>query len=299
MPTPPEVAGRGDRQSRAAARRRRGVAVATALTMAATAGLGVGWFARGTYNAPASATTAGASAATGAVSASAARSAAPGTVGCPAPRKVTSMPGRRAVALTFDDGPSLDTTQRILAILAAKGVKATFFETGEHAAAHPELVKAVVDQGHAVGSHSWSHPRLTSLSATAVTDEVDRSTQAVSAAAGTRVCLMRPPFGLSDTRSDGIIAALGLTNVGWTHNPKDWLNPTPEQLRRDSAPWPGNPSTILLLHEHGREDPEQIGPSATVEALPHIIDDYRAAGYAFVQVDGKPFAAPAGGATRL
>lgn len=265
--------------------RRRATAVATALAMALASGFAAGWFVRGSVGAgepPAQA--AGTSAVV------TAQPVGVGARGCPSPRRITTLPGTApTVALTFDDGPSEDTTSAILAILAAKGVRATFFETGEHASSHPQLVADVVAGGHAVGSHSWNHPRLTELTAAQVADQLERSNAAVSAAAGTRVCLMRPPFGLTDRAVDGIIDALGLTQVGWTHNPKDWLNPTPEQLRRDSAPWPGSPPTILLLHEHGREDVQQVGPSPTVAALPHIIDDYVAAGYTFVQTSGRPF----------
>lgn len=192
-------------------------------------------------------------------------------------------------------------TPQILAILKDKGVNATFFETGEHSTAHPELVREVVRAGHAVGSHSWNHPRLTDLSATAITDQIDRATAAVSAAVGAPVCLARAPFGLTDARVEGISRALGLTTVGWTQNPQDWLNPTPAKLRADSAPWSDHPPTILLLHEHGSEQRQQQGPSPTVAALPGIIDDYHAAGYRFVQVDGRAFPADpaltAGGTT--
>ena len=211
------------------------------LAMAATAGFAGGWAARGVSDQPS---------ADAAVPAAAVASAAPalGTKGCPTPRAITSIKSNeRVVALTFDDGPSAEVTGQILRTLADKKVKATFFMTGEHASAHPDLVAQIAAAGHAIGSHSWNHPRLDKLSPAQVTDQVERATNAVSVAAGTRVCLTRPPFGLTTPQVDALSAAMGLTTVGWTQNPRDWLNPTPEQLRRDSAPWSDRPATILLL----------------------------------------------------
>lgn len=284
MTTTPTGARRASHRRRSG-RNRRVVSVLSGLAMAATAGFAGGWAARGVSDQPS---------ADAAVPAAAVASAAPalGTKGCPTPRAITSIKSNeRVVALTFDDGPSAEVTGQILRTLADKKVKATFFMTGEHASAHPDLVAQIAAAGHAIGSHSWNHPRLDKLSPAQVTDQVERATNAVSVAAGTRVCLTRPPFGLTTPQVDALSAAMGLTTVGWTQNPRDWLNPTPEQLRRDSAPWSDRPATILLLHEHGAEDPQQVGPSATVAALPGIIDDYLAQGYRFVQVTGEPFGA--------
>lgn len=270
---------------RPGSRARRAIAVGTALILAALAGFLLGWATRGVVGTPEAAR-----ATSGPVAHREFPYSAAVTAGCPAPRRIVNIPApANVVAITFDDGPSVDTTEDILRILAAKRVKATFFETGEHASTHPDLVAKVAAAGHAVGSHSWSHPRLSSLPAADLKREIEQSTAAVSAAIGRPVCLMRPPFGDSNAVIEDAVAATGLTQVGWTDNPIDWENPTPAQLTAGvMAAADGHP-IILLLHEHGREDPQQRGPSPTVAALGDMIDGLRRAHYTFVQVDGTPF----------
>lgn len=269
------------------ARRRRAGAVLSALAITAGLAFCVGWGSRGIagqfLEAPEVAVAASATPALD-------LSTAAGSLGCPRPRPIDAIPGdRRVVALTFDDGPSLDTTPALLDILEEKKVKATFFETGEHTLAHPELVARVAAEGHDLGSHTWTHPHLPQVPITQVKDEIRRSTRAVSAAAARPVCLMRPPFGQSTAAVDRVIASEGLSRVMWTRNPEDWTNPSPAALRARSGPRGADGPTILLLHEHGREDPQQVGPSPTVAALADIIDDYHERGYEFVRVDGTPF----------
>lgn len=266
--------------------RGRAAAVSGALALALCAGFVGGWATRGTVDAtPSNANQGTASAASRRVP-----FAASMTARCPAPTPIVNIAApARVVALTFDDGPSVDTTDAILAILRQKQVKATFFETGEHTAAHPELVAKVAAAGHAVGSHSWNHPRLSTLTEADLTAQLESSTAAVADAIGQDVCLMRPPFGDANPSVDATIARLRLTKVGWTDNPIDWENPSAAELtRRVVAAADGHPM-ILLLHEHGKEDPQQVGPSPTVQALGDIVDGLKRAGYSFVQVDGRPF----------
>ena len=73
-------------------------------------------------------------------------------------------PGGKVIYLTFDDGPTAKYTKRILDLLDEYDAKATFFQVGENATAHPELTRAVVERGHALGSHTWNHRDLRKLS---------------------------------------------------------------------------------------------------------------------------------------
>ncbi|MGD0912486.1 MAG: polysaccharide deacetylase family protein, partial [Terracidiphilus sp.] len=83
------------------------------------------------------------------------------------------------IALTFDDGPNPEWTPKLLEILARHQVRATFFMLGKFAAAQPELVRRVAAEGHLIGDHSWSHPKLSNCSATRIEDELKRTRDAL------------------------------------------------------------------------------------------------------------------------
>lgn len=102
-------------------------------------------------------------------------------------------PGR--IALTFDDGPFPGRTERVLEALHATGHRATFFVIGSRAAAHPGLLQRILDSGSEIGNHSYSHPRLSSLSRSEIRSEWERTEEAVFDAVGVRPRFLRPPFG--------------------------------------------------------------------------------------------------------
>src|SRR5436309_10221795 len=99
------------------------------------------------------------------------------------------------IAMTFDDGPSATLTPKLLDLLAARHLKATFFVVGQNAADHPDILKRAVREGHEIANHSWSHPNLGKMSDDAVRRELQKTDDAITAAIGTRQTLMRPPYG--------------------------------------------------------------------------------------------------------
>lgn len=101
---------------------------------------------------------------------------------------------RRAIALTFDDGPDPRWTPRVLDLLAAAGARATFFCCGEAARRHPDLVRRVAQLGE-VGNHSWSHADLATLSDESLDDEVNHTHELLGAITGQPPALFRPPYG--------------------------------------------------------------------------------------------------------
>jgi hypothetical protein len=129
---------------------------------------------------------------------------------------------RPVVSLTFDDGPSSVYTPRILDILAAHDVQATFFVLGRRVDDHPEVVARIVEEGHDVGNHSWSHPSFRSLWKEQIRDEVCRTSDAVQAAAGVRPALFRPPFGRYADSAVPLVGGLGLHFVLWSVDGADW-----------------------------------------------------------------------------
>ncbi|HEX5176879.1 MAG TPA: polysaccharide deacetylase family protein, partial [Chthoniobacteraceae bacterium] len=99
------------------------------------------------------------------------------------------------IAMTFDDGPHVENTPRLLEMLKKRDIKATFFVVGECVVQYPALMKRIVAEGHEIANHSWSHPLLTKMSEEAVTAQIQRTHDAIVAATGVTPKLFRPPYG--------------------------------------------------------------------------------------------------------
>ena len=197
---------------------------------------------------------------------------------------------RGKLALTFDDGPDPDWTPKILDILKAKGVHASFFIIGENAEANPDLVQRIVAEGHDVGNHTFTHPNLGDIPASLVILEINATQRLFEALTGRSMRLFRAPF-LGDaepTTSDEIVPieiaqSLGYVSVGLHVDPNDWQRPTAEQitervLEQVNDPNPDVRGHVILLHNSGGDR------SQTVAALPGLIDALRAKGYDLVPV---------------
>ena len=208
-----------------------------------------------------------------------------------APAAVTAVQTRTAttgktVALTFDDGPGPSTAQ-ILAILARYGVRATFFNVGTAMAAHPELVRAMAQQGHTLGDHTWDHAHMSQLTEAQQADEIDRQAAEQRALVGTTPTVMRPPYGEYDDTTLAVAAARGLSVWNWSCSTQDWkANGASTSywvnriVTRAEAAVKG-PHPVILMH-----DAPAPGDPATVLALPRIIQFFRDHGYTFVDVLG-------------
>src|SRR2546426_519918 len=130
----------------------------------------------------------------------------------------------RAVALTFDDGPSPQYTPRILAALTKLRVRASFFVIGYLAEANPELVRQELRLGMTVGNHSYNHPEgppVAQLPPQLLRDEIALGEQVLSRL-GARPHLFRPPGGSTSPRLVAAAAALGQRVVLWSVDPADW-----------------------------------------------------------------------------
>ena len=194
------------------------------------------------------------------------------------------------VALTFDDGPDPEWTPRILDILKAKHVPATFFVIGENAMPHPFLLNRIVAEGSEIGNHSFTHPNLALVSPEGTRIELNSTQRLVEAYTGRSIRLFRAPyFGDAEpTTANELLPALtaqqdGYTNVGLHVDPNDWKRPgadkiIAETLAQVTTSDPETASQIVLLHDGGGDR------SQTVAALPGLIDALRAKGYTFVPV---------------
>ena len=179
------------------------------------------------------------------------------------------------IAMTFDDGPSATLTPKLLDILAAHQIKATFFVIGENVAEHPEIVARAAHEGHEIGNHSWSHPNLAKMSDDGVRSQLQRTDDAIKSATGSRPTLLRPPYGSITSREKRWIHdQFGYQIILWDVDPYDWKRPGPSVVRNRILK-ETRPGSIVLSHD--------IHPG-TIEAMPSTFDALEAKGFKFVTV---------------
>jgi peptidoglycan/xylan/chitin deacetylase (PgdA/CDA1 family) len=189
-------------------------------------------------------------------------------------------PRGRAIALTFDDGPSR-ATPAILDILADYGVAATFFQCGRNVERAPELALAVCAGPHEIGNHSFSHPNFALTRPTFIGDEFQRAQDAIAEATSRKPALMRPPYGVRWFGFRDMQWELGLTCVMWTVIGCDWRLPARQIAGRVLAG--ARPGAIVCLHDGQATLP---GPdrSQTIEAVRRIVPSLLEKGYHFETV---------------
>jgi peptidoglycan/xylan/chitin deacetylase (PgdA/CDA1 family) len=190
---------------------------------------------------------------------------------------VRTLPLKGTVALTFDDGPTETYTPQILAILKKYNIKATFFMVGMNAEKHPELVKQVLAEGHAVDSHSLTHPMLTKLNEASLKKEIVSPQVIINNIINKKPVCLRYPFGASNQHVRDFIRAQGITPVPMGFNSFDYERPGVEKI----VSWVlknAYSGQVILLHD-GFAKREQ-----TVAALPLIIEGIQKKGLGFSQI---------------
>ncbi|MFF7313480.1 polysaccharide deacetylase family protein [Streptomyces sp. NPDC008137] len=183
----------------------------------------------------------------------------------------TTAPARAAacngyVGLTFDDGPSGNTT-RLLDALRQNGLRATMFNQGQYAAANPSLVRAQVSAGMWVGNHSYTHPHLTRLSQAQIDSEISRTQQAVAAAGGGTPKLFRPPYGETNATVKSIAARHGLTEIVWHVDSQDWNGASTDAIVQAAGRLTNG--QVILMHDWSAN---------TLAAVPRIAQGLAARG---------------------
>lgn len=183
------------------------------------------------------------------------------------------------VALTFDDGPAARYTDDVLAILRDRAVTATFFVTGREAEANVDAARRVVDAGHALGNHSYSHPSLVFRGLPEIREEVERTDAAIRAAGYEGEVYFRPPYGKKLFLLPWHLARTGRTTVTWDVEPESYPDVARDAHRiTEHVVERVRPGSIVLLHVMYDSRAESR------KALPWIIDRLRERGYTFVTV---------------
>jgi peptidoglycan/xylan/chitin deacetylase (PgdA/CDA1 family) len=183
------------------------------------------------------------------------------------------------VALTFDDGPSLADTPRLLDLLREKDVKATFFVVGKRADEFPEIVRRAWDEGHLIANHTWSHqPLFCFLRPRRLRAEIELGARSIHRICGCRPHYFRSPVGLRHPLLGPYLKQAGFDYISWSVRTFDTLIRTPSRLsRRVLKKVTGG--DIILLH-----DRLPSGADVMIETLPGIIDALRERGLKFVLV---------------
>ncbi len=184
---------------------------------------------------------------------------------------------QKRIALTFDDGPSDEYTAEILDILKEHQIKATFFVIGKNAEAHPDLLKRTVAEGHEIGNHTYSHPKLRKIDEATLWAEISRADDLLYEIAGIRTTLFRPPEGIITPAVTAAAKQGGYRTVLWSVDTLDWaLNPVSQIVRTVGKK--ASDGGIILFHDW------VAGKSPTPEALRQVIPRLKAEGYEFVTV---------------
>lgn len=187
---------------------------------------------------------------------------------------------KRQVALTFDDAPDNNFTPQILDVLKQQGVPATFFLVGSRVAQFPDVVKRMVQEGHAVGNHTYSHASLTKLTAQQQTAELARTDDIIEQVAGVRPRLFRPPYGSESAAVLQNIFKQGYRVILWDVDSLDWKSLPAGQVIDNDLNHAHN-GAIFLHHAAGGRGEDLSG---SIQALPTIITRLRDKGYQFVTV---------------
>lgn len=187
--------------------------------------------------------------------------------------------GRRAVALTFDDGPDPGNTPALLDLLARRGARATFFCVGSRVADHPELVRRIVEEGHEVENHSHEHNPWTNLFGVGrLRNDLSRAQEQLRQATGRAPVFFRPPMGLTNQRVYRVAVELGLTVTGYSARGRDRRADSPQTIA--SRLLRGlEPGSILLLHDRG------VPRERLLAVVAIALDRLRSDGFECVRLD--------------
>ena len=188
--------------------------------------------------------------------------------------------GRKAIALTFDDGPS-PATPHFLSILAEYGIPATFFQIGANVRRHPEISRAVLAAGHEIGNHSYSHLNFAWKSPAMIEDDFTRAQDAIGDTIGVVPTLMRAPYGVRWFGFRQMQAKLRLMGVMWTVIGRDWRLPATAIADRVLSKI--GDGGIICLHD-GRDTRENPDLTPALEAVRRIVPALIGAGYHFESV---------------
>ena len=183
----------------------------------------------------------------------------------------------RKVALTFDDGPSKENLDEILALLKEFDAKATFFVLGSKAEELPDQVKKIHDAGHEIGNHTYSHVYISKISSRKRQIEIEKTEKILLSITGEKPHVFRPPGGYIDRASLETVRSMGYDAVLWSLDTRDWSLPDARKVIENVKKTVKN-GDIILFHDLENKNL----PTADIlrGVLPYLAEE----GYSFVTV---------------
>ena len=193
------------------------------------------------------------------------------------------MHGSKQIALTYDDGPNDPHTLKLLDVLAKHSVRVTFFMIGRYVQQRPDIARAVVQAGHVIGNHTFTHPLLIFESEARTRTQLVDCRQALEDAVGKHSNLFRPPFGGRRPATLRIARELGLQTVMWNVTGYDWNAPPAAVIEKKVARQMRG-GDVILLHDGGHRA-MAANRAQTVIATDNLIRRYKDQRYEFVTVE--------------
>ena len=179
------------------------------------------------------------------------------------------------IALTFDDGPTAVTWQ-ILDELAKYDARATFFVLGHRLVDYPETIMRIINEGHQIGNHSYSHKQLNAISAKELHNELDKANDAIFKATGVTPTILRPPFGAFNKKVVEAAKARGMAIIHWSIDPVDWTETASAAKVSQRIIKNAKEGDIILMHDLY----PQSGQAAAI-----VLKELTERGFTFVTVD--------------
>jgi peptidoglycan/xylan/chitin deacetylase (PgdA/CDA1 family) len=191
------------------------------------------------------------------------------------------------IAMTYDDGPHPVNTPRLLDILAARNIKATFYVIGNSVNQNPGVLRRTVAEGHEIGNHTQTHPLLSKLGDSQLRQEMQRCEDSIGRAAGVRPRTMRPPYGgLLQRQRQLVLDEFGYPTILWSVDPLDWKRPGASVIANRIVSGTAAGGIVLAHDLH----------SQTIDSMPQTLDGLLRRGFKFVTVSqliAMQIAAPA------
>lgn len=186
-----------------------------------------------------------------------------------------------AIALTFDDGPDLKYTPKILDTLKKYRVKATFFVIGTQIQKYPATFRRIIREGHEIASHGYQHIKISELPPAKVQWQLQRNSEIIFKNGGPKQLLFRPPYGALDPSAVQAIGKKGYRIILWTIDSLDWRGLKKNQVVKNVVPFMKKGYIVL---QHSAADSPKEDLRGSIAALPAIITQARSRGFRFVTI---------------
>lgn len=187
---------------------------------------------------------------------------------------LTIDPEKKMVALTFDDGPSNQNTNRILDVLEQNHARATFFVIGKRIADRTEVIARALSLGCEIGSHTWGHSDFTKYPKSALIDSLEKTDEAMVSNFNYHMTLFRPPYASINKDVENVSKDMGYTMILWSGSSHDWSIKDANKVYRNTFQCAAD-GAIILYHDIY---------DFTADAIKRVVPDLISQGYQLVTI---------------